>query len=427
MSEPVGWRENMASAFSYPTINRFFTFALWSTPPLLGSVASFVWHGGALWCVKEIAAGRKSFATTRAFRITSILLLFYGLMLVVSFLANSPSLETAPRLLPAATPLLFPFSYSIWAICDRDRIAHAISIASCIACLGAFSLAIVEFFVWQTRPEGGAGNSLVFAVVTGAAACACLGSLVTLHRRYNRVVNAIIAFAATCGFGAVVLSESRSLWVACLLAILGLVLPYVRLLPRIPLKFTIGAIALLAALGTLSIEPVSQRFGALAENFHALEVDENYDTSLGLRVALFDIGMQKVAGAPLLGSGIQNTRDIIAAEMWAQYELDRGFTHFHNGFLTAAVEAGTFGATALLLLLLFVGIAGMKTLWVHGEGPRALGGAILVSMFCIYALGGSFNMILGQDLYDTMFMIMLISGCILAFPEPKSVPDASKS
>ncbi|WP_367715689.1 hypothetical protein AB2N04_16780 [Nitratireductor sp. GISD-1A_MAKvit] len=109
----------------YRNINRLFTLACFSMPPIVGSATSVIWHGGALCCVFEVVTGRKRLSTDRTMRWIAILMLLYVAANLVAFLANDPSWQRVYKLLPLATFALFPFSYSIWTIANRDEVAQA--------------------------------------------------------------------------------------------------------------------------------------------------------------------------------------------------------------------------------------------------------------------------------------------------------------
>ena len=48
--------------WKYPRINKYFTVACFVTPPIVGSVVSVIYNGGALWCLLEVMRGRYSLA-----------------------------------------------------------------------------------------------------------------------------------------------------------------------------------------------------------------------------------------------------------------------------------------------------------------------------------------------------------------------------
>lgn len=170
---------------NYRAVNRLFTLVIFSMPPIVGSATSVVWHGGAFWCVFEVLSGRRRLSPDTAMRWVALLMLVYVLANVVSFLVNEPTLEMAYKLLPLVTFLLFPFSYSIWTISDREEVAYALVFGAAIASFGALVFALVQYKYIGMRAEGGAGNALVFADV------ACLAGLTCLAGALSSIANVL--------------------------------------------------------------------------------------------------------------------------------------------------------------------------------------------------------------------------------------------
>ncbi|WP_413774656.1 hypothetical protein [Mesorhizobium sp. AR10] len=98
---------------------------------------------------------------------------YCGAVLLSSIVNNAIAMD-APHLPALITFLLFPFSYSTWSISPKATLARTIVLSSMAACFGALLLAIVQYYWFGMRAEGGAGNAIVFATVT------CLGVMICL-------------------------------------------------------------------------------------------------------------------------------------------------------------------------------------------------------------------------------------------------------
>src|SRR5690606_16615744 len=90
------------------------------------------------------------------------------------------------------TFFIFPFSYSIWRISDKDALVRACIAGSVIASFSAFAFAILQVAM-NYRPEGGAGNAIVFATVTTLVG---LVSLASAMRAGLRSRGSILCYAA---------------------------------------------------------------------------------------------------------------------------------------------------------------------------------------------------------------------------------------
>ncbi|WP_295814178.1 O-antigen ligase family protein [uncultured Nitratireductor sp.] len=395
---------------NYRTVNRLFTLATFAMPPVVGSATSVAWHGGALWCVFEVLSGRRRLSPDTAMRWVSLLMLVYVLSNVVAFLVNEPSLEMTYKLLPLATFLLFPFSYSIWTIAKKEEIAQAALVGAAIASFGGLVFALVQYKYLGLRAEGGAGNALVFADVVCLAGLTCLAGALIFDSKRSFAL--LVAFAAA--FGAVMLSGSRSVWgvmIVLTLAQFFIFRTRVLTLLRGHILVLVG-IAIVVVVLTSGL--IVSRFEALWSNMDKLTEAGDYNTSVGLRVALWKTGAQLFAESPIFGHGMQNSSTLIKELLQRDFGLEVGFTHFHNGFLTIFVEAGIVAGCAIIAMFALISVIAVRSL-ANREDPLArLGGALLLMLAVVYAGGGSVNLIFGHDILDTVFMVFLIVGLFLA-------------
>lgn len=394
---------------NYPKVNRHFTFACFFAAPVAGTAASILWHGGAIWCLFSIVFGRQRLSRDKLMFILTTLLYLYVFISLVSFFANGGNSTTAKELAQLATLLLFPFSYSVWTIANKTEIAKAASFGAMVACYGALILALIQFFFFDMRPEGGAGNALVFATVTSLAGIACLAGALLLNTSWQLALLGGYFSAIT----AIIMSGSRSIWLAMAVAsLVTLIACHTEL--RILLK-KYGKLALLALvlITVLTSGELATRVSKLAEDWNQLVHQQSYDSSLGLRIALWEAASNLIRESPFLGHGLQNTRPILYQAIKENTGLEVSFSHFHNGFLTIAVESGLIALAAIVGVLLVVMLAAIKALASKSAEAR-FGGILLTGLAITYVLGGIFNLILGQDVIDATFVIFLIIGSWLA-------------
>ncbi|WP_336065968.1 O-antigen ligase family protein [Nitratireductor rhodophyticola] len=395
---------------NYRVVNRLFTLAVFSMPPIVGSATSVVWHGGALWCVFEVLSGRRRLSPDTAMRWVALLMLVYVLANVVSFLLNEPSLEMAYKLLPLSTFLLFPFSYSVWTIADREEVAYAALAGAAIASFGGLAFALVQYKFIGMRAEGGAGNALVFADVICLAGLMCLAGALILETRRSLIL--LAAFAAA--FGAVMLSGSRSVWGVMIVLTLGQLFIFrSRVLPLLRGR-VLALLGIAIVIAVLTSGLIVNRFEALWHNMDRLTEGGDYNSSVGLRVAVWSTGGQLFAEEPIFGHGMQNISTLIRERMEQNFGLEVGFTHFHNGFLTILVEGGIVAGLAIIAMFALITVIAVRSLAKAGDRLERLGGAVLLILAAVYAGGGSVNLIFGHDILDTVFMIFLIIGLFLA-------------
>ncbi|WP_404933399.1 O-antigen ligase family protein [Nitratireductor sp. L15S-10] len=395
---------------TYRGVNRLFTLAVFAMPPVAGSVSSVVWHGGALWCVFEVLTGRRRLSPDIAMRWIALLMLVYVAANLVAFLANEPSLGMAYKLLPLATFLLFPFSYSVWTISDREEVAHALLAGCALASFGALVLAVVQYFFLDMRAEGGAGNALVFADVACMAGLSCLAGALAFENRRPLLLS--VAFVAA--FAAVTLSGSRSVWVLMIVLTLVQLFIFRRFVATLLKGRMLALAGLVIVITVLASGLIVDRFETLWHNVERLTEGGYYNTSVGLRVALWKTGAQLFAENPLIGHGMQNVTALIHQRLLDDFGLKVGFTHFHNGFLTIFVESGIVAGCAIIAMFALIAFLAVRSL-NHGRDRMArLGGTLLLMLVVVYAGGGSVNLVFGHDILDTVFMMFVIIGLFLA-------------
>lgn len=396
---------------NYPAVNRLFTAVCFTFPPILGSLVSVVWHGGAIWCLFEVVSGRRKLSPDGTMRLIALLFAIYVFWNIVSFAVNFTTFSDAERLIPLATFLLFPFSYSIWSISDKDEIARACVVGSVIACYGAFLISLFQFYVYGMRAEGGAGNALVFAQVSAVAASIALAA--ALQGSGRRQILCLGAFGTSAA--AILLSGSRTDWVV-IAADTVLVLFIYRREAKALLSLRIAALVLGLAVVTVALTApfIWQRVDMLARDWGAISAQDDYSTSLGIRLALWQIGAELFVAHPFLGYGMHTTAGLIHENLVSHFGIGTTYSHFHNGFLTLLVQSGLIGMLSIAAIFVVAATAGIRTLRSHADRHRRLGAVILLVLVATYVISAGLNKLLGHDILDTMLVIFLIVGAYLA-------------
>jgi O-antigen ligase len=390
---------------NYRFVNTVFTGVCLAFPPILGSLVSFVWHGGALWCLFEVVSGRRPLSRDGTMRAMAALFAIYVLWNLLAFAVNFTTLHDARHLVPLVTYLLFPFSYSVWSISRKDDIAQAGLAACALACFGALALALYQFFALRIRAEGGAGNALVFAQVVAMAGSICLVGAIQIARWRLLLLAAFGAAVA-----AVVMSGSRTDWLIVFLdTVLVAILFHSRLRAIASVKVVLLALVVAAAVIVAFWPFVWVRVEELFRSWHEVNVKGEYDSSLGVRLALWQIGTDLFVQHPFLGYGMHRT-----TELMAQNGIEAGYSHFHNGFLTLLVQSGVVGALSIAAIFAIAAVTGVRVIANSSDRVEKLGAVILLLTVVTYMVAGMSNKLLGHDILDTMLMVYLIVGLYLA-------------
>ncbi|MGO7079214.1 O-antigen ligase family protein, partial [Rhizobium johnstonii] len=139
-----------------------------------------------------------------------------------------------------------------------------------------------------------------------------------------------------------------------------------------------------------------------------LERTDGEITSLSARFALYKGALSAISKDPLTGYGPQNRMASVLAELPDNIRPQLSFTHVHNGFLTAGIDAGVFGIAALSLMLLTPVIGA----WRKEAGPgRDLAIALALLLFSSYVITGSFGIMFNQKALDPIFAYMVALIC----------------
>jgi O-antigen ligase len=133
-----------------------------------------------------------------------------------------------------------------------------------------------------------------------------------------------------------------------------------------------------------------------------------------LRVGLWDIGLDAFRDAPFFGHGIAAGRALAQQGFKERFGTNQGFNHFHNGFLTAVVEAGLLGALALAAIFGVAVWNAAKVLRLSADPVERFGATMIVVTVIIYVIGGLTGILVGHDILDSTLMVFLVSGTYLA-------------
>jgi O-antigen ligase len=233
---------------------------------------------------------------------------------------------------------------------------------------------------------------------------------------------------------AILYSGSRSTWLALFLSTLAVLWIYRQ--RRHAMSTTLMASCAVLAVGAVTVagaQVIPSRVEALVDDWQRMNEQGNYDTSLGNRVALWQIGLSAIEESPIIGHGPQSTRGLIRDGL-AKIGIDKSYSHLHNGFLNAWVETGIVGMLSLLALFVAAGYIAVKTLATTAVSYARVGAIMLIGLVTTYVVDGVFGILVGHDILDTVLLAFLAVGIYLAggtsmlrqgVTETQSSPEAS--
>lgn len=392
-------------------MNVYFSILCFFFPPVLGSLVSFVFNGGALASLALIAAGKRRFNIDRPMIWLTVAIYAYCAANLMASIVNNALVRDAPHLIPLVTFLFFPISYSTWSITQKATLARTIVLSSMAACFVALLMAVIQQYWIGVRAEGGAGNPIVFATVVCLAVAVCMaGALSGIERARNPLF-----YAALAGTIAIIYSGSRIVWLALLIAgIAVLLINHQRLRGRNAVRVLLLLTAVGVVIAAFGSQAISGRVDFLRSDWDALGTHDNYDTSLGIRVALWDIGLKAFRDMPVFGHGVGASQLLIKQGFHDQFAMDTGFNHFHNGFLTALVQAGILGAMTLAAIFVFAAGNAVQVLRDSSDPVERFGATMIVIVVITYLTAGMTGILIGHDILDSVLMVFLVCGTYLA-------------
>ncbi|CCV04450.1 conserved membrane hypothetical protein [Mesorhizobium metallidurans STM 2683] len=375
-------------------------------------MVSFVFNGGGLWSTLLVALKRRRFNVDRPMVALTVAIYAYCGAIILASIVNNSIVTDAAQLVPLITFLFFPFSYSAWSISQKPTLARIIILSSMAACFGALLLTGIQYYwLGMERVEGGAGNPIVFATVVCLSVMVCMaGALSGIER--NR---GLLVCAALAGTIAILYSGSRIMWLAMLIAGIAVLLIHRRKLRSRNarrLLLVSGAVGL--AIAALGFQIILERAEFLRSDWEALIAHGDHNTALGFRVAMWQIGLDAFREMPFFGHGVRASGALIKQGFLDQFGMDKGFSHFHNGFLTALVEAGIVGALALASIFAVAARNAARVLRMSVDPIERFGATMIVIVVITYLTGGMVGILVGHDILDSVLMIFLVSGTYLA-------------
>ncbi|WP_168801080.1 O-antigen ligase family protein [Rhizobium rhizophilum] len=380
-----------------------------------GSVVTILLAASAVWAILYLSFGKIACVWRDGTRLFTLAILVYVLVNLVFFGLNfgqtftSPLLEIkklAPQILfLGAIPVMMRLSLS-----SAESLLRSVPRAAAVGAILVLPLAAYQAFALGERAEGGSGNAIPFALTCAFLSVASLITLLEEDRRLRLL--GICGFFS--GYLCIFLSQTKGLMPIPLIGLALVLAQHLRHKLRLGQVLAIGlAVCAFVAIGIYAsgshhrLKEIAVLTGGAS--------DAALSQSTTVRLDLWDKALTAFAQKPVTGHGLQNRRALIQ-------EFGYGYSHLHNGYITALVDNGVIGLLALGLLMfapLFIALRAPKDA-LHA--PRLL---LALALVLTYAFGGLTNLIFGHDIYDALFLWV---GLVIAVSAtPKASDDVEGS
>lgn len=385
--------------------NRITVFAFAILPGLSPNFNSFILLASMSWGLYCLATGRLTLNLSRSDRLVAICMSIYPLVMIVSIFINPPFSEELDWIFR-----LLPF-FSVWLILPRmrqspgGRLVPLFILGAGIGMIVTFLFSLLQIMFLMPRAEAGTSNAALLGVIG-----VLFGGIALLNVQSPRSVEqriAILGYAA--GLGCVLLSGTRSAWLVIPVHIVIFLWYFRKHSFHLSLRsLAITGSLLLAGIVALGSGQILDRIQALQGDLTTLERSDGEITSLSARIALYKGALSAIRKDPLTGYGPQNRMASVLAELPDNIRPQLPFSHVHNGFLTAGIDAGVIGIAALCLMLMTPVIGA----WRKEAGPgRDISIALALLLVSSYVITGSFGIMFNQKALDPIFAYLVALIC----------------
>lgn len=301
----------------------------------------------AIYCIVRFKGQWHISLSNPAFKIFSIANAIILVFITINHLLGGEDFSFARTLLTVQLYLtLLP-----WHKITLRQISFIITLAGIV--IGAGS--IYEVMVLNLGRAGYfAFNPIPYATFAAILLISCLFFLFTLNA--NKWVNSLYGLGAIGAITAIILSGTRGVWLAILVTLLLLAAPLVR-------KATLKTVLTIALAGCLLIgggvfvagDKIATRYQETSSELTNIE-NNNMDTSIGIRLQLWQRGWEYIKESPLLGTGTTGYLKKIEQDkntgLISPTAAPLADAHFHNQFIDTLVLTGVVGLSVLLAWML---------------------------------------------------------------------------
>lgn len=297
---------------------------------------------------------------------------------------NAEALNAYFRLLLPAAAALIVLRRGGLSTRARTNIFHVIA----TACIVAFAWTVF----WAIRGTDVRGllatNAIPWAVAVSFYPCLLIP--IALSEDLSTFKRGFWIFAATCGIGAVLLSQSRGAFLVLLWC--GLVYAWFwhhkKYSSRVGFHRTLLLLSFLLSLLLASawwMPGDVLRIRQAVQNITEFQTKENYNTSVGARLYLWEMASSGIMQSPLIGIGgterihrIKHAGDGKSEAELANLSEVRALGHVHNQYLHSAWDGGIIGLGAFLALLAGMFIATRQLSRIDAVAAWQLGGILFM-------------------------------------------------
>jgi O-antigen ligase len=268
-----------------------------------------------------------------------------------------------------------------------------------------------EAWYLQARMEAGARNAIPFAMISLILAQMSLLNLLNTDKRFQLFgVFGFIIYSL-----AVVFSQTRSVQMLYVFSIVMTVwfISKQKLFSRNMIIVVCCAVVLSISLA-FSSDAVKNRFQLLTISIsNVIKGREISDASINERLEMLNKGWCLASKSVFVGYGIANRRALLNENVGDAESSNKEcyrkphpyYNHFHNAYITAAIDFGILGSVSVLLLILSPFVFTVRSASNQYTTYRYV---ISTSLVATYGLESLIGQPVGGDLLDAFYVILCL-------------------
>jgi len=275
-----------------------------------------------------------------------------------------------------------------------------------------FAVALIHYIADPEVPAKGYYHHIIF----GQLAMLNVGILIAylITNKLSRVMQALILTSMFLGITAAILSQARGVWVAFPIYIM---IAVIYLLKNSRLKLKVVSILLLIAVTLIVLTPASEliklRTESATSEIAAFYNDGKYISSVGTRLAMWEIAINVWEKHPILGTGPGDFDDEVRAlQNSGKYIGMDVHNSAHNIYIQAMATSGVIGLLALIFVLLMPLMILLNK--NNCEESAKLTGLIIVVSFAVFGVSESWVLRLSITSVFLIYTEVVVAHVVLA-------------
>lgn len=271
-----------------------------------------------------------------------------------------------------------------------------------------FIVALQHFISYPDVPAQGYYHHIIFGQLAMLNVGIMLSLLLT--KSFSHKIQIVILISMLCGLAAAVMSQARGVWLV--FPVYVSVAVYYAVSDNRISKKNIAmflVIVVLLSMFTSIGDLIKQRTETAISEVTRFYVEDQYVSSVGARLAMWNIAFDVWKEYPLLGIGPGDfDNEIMSLQAQGEYVGMEVHNSVHNIYIQALVGSGVIGLMALIVSTVVIPIKLLFLGSAHDEEGRIVG-IITVTSFFVFGLSESWTLRLSVISIFLVYVIVVVS------------------